>query len=437
MKSKSKKISGWGNYSHTYSEVYRPESLRDLQKIVKNEKKILAFGSNLSYGDSSLAETTIDMKRMDKMISFDIKNGVVKAEGGIILDEIIKIVVPQGWFFVVTPGTKYVTLGGCVASNVHGKNHHEQGSFISCVLSMEIINDNGELVECSKTHNADLFHATFGGMGLTGIIYSVVMKLKKIESKYVSVKYEKCSNMDVIFDKLGKYDKAYEYTVVWIDCLARGKNLGRGVIIAGNHSKKTGDLELTAGKNIHVPLYLPRFLLNKLFLKIFNTIFYNIHPDTKKEVYFDKFFYPLDAIKNWNRLYGRKGFVQYQFVVPLKDARSAVKEILNTVLSCGEASFLSVLKMFKDEDFMLSFPKEGYTLAMDFPATKRTAGVIKMLDEIVLKYGGRLYLTKDSFMDSKMLHKNYPKIEEWKKIKRKYDPEVKFTSLQAKRVGLV
>ena len=437
MKAKQQKIRGWGNYPVIKSQVYRPESLKQLQAIGKNTKKILAFGNNMSYGDASLSEETIDMKRLNKVLEFDKEKGICKAEAGILLSEILQIIIPYGWFVHVTPGTKFVTIGGCVASNIHGKNHHKYGNFSNCVKSFDIILASGELVHCTKEKNRDLFEATCGGMGLTGIIYSVEIELKKIESPFIEVTYTKCKNIDEVFKELEEKDKTHEYTVAWIDCLAKGNKLGRGIVMSGNHVKEKQPLKVHSKKRINIPFNFPNIMLNKWSVKLLNALYYAMHKSTRKRVHYDKFFYPLDNLHNWNRMYGKRGFIQYQFVLPIEVSEKNIKQILKIISGYGRASFLSVLKKFKNDDRLLSFTKEGYTLALDIPLDKKTRQMAKELDEIIINNKGRIYLTKDSLMDAETFKKLYPQIDEWKAIKKKYDPETKFVSLEAKRVGLI
>ena len=435
MNSKKQLISGFGQYPIISSDVFRPEFLEDLQKIIKDNDHILATGSHKSYGDASLYGVSIDMHRLDNVLSFNKKSGIMKVQGGMVLGDLLEIIVPHGWFIPVTPGTKFVTLAGCVASNVHGKNHHSFGSFGQGVLSLEIVTAEGKLEKCSRERHKVVFLATLGGMGLTGVIYSVELALKKIGSSSIDLEQVKCSSLDEVFSVMDKMDKAHDYTVTWLDSMSSGKSLGRGIVMGGDHSK-SGALKVHSKFQIPIPFRFPNFVLNNLSIKLFNMVYYFLGRTKKAKVHYNGFFYPLDIMKNWNLMYGKRGFTQYQLVLPLKESLEGIKEVL-LVLShekCG--SFLTVLKKFKKEDGLLSFPTEGYTLNLDFPLSEKTRRVCKILDGIVKKRGGRLYLTKDILMDKSMLEAGYPKLKDWKTVKKVYDPHNKFTSLQAKRLGL-
>jgi decaprenylphospho-beta-D-ribofuranose 2-oxidase len=435
MNIKKQNLAGWGNYPTIVSSVYRPESLEQLQKIVRHADIILPFGNHRSYGDSALATIALDVKKLDNVLSFDKEKGILKAEAGLLVSDLLDIIVPYGWFISVTPGTKFVTLGGCVGANVHGKNHHKDGSFIKSTMSLEIVTADGKLVQCSPKKNKDLYQATFGGMGLTGVVYSIEIKLTKISSSFIEVENTKCENLDELFEALEDSDDTYQYTVAWIDSFAQGDSLGRGVLIAGNHSTH-GSLTKAPKQKYQVPITMPTFLLNRLTLRLFNTLYYALNKTSKKLVHFNEFFYPLDAIHKWNRIYGSRGFTQYQFVLPLNQSREGVREIMEKIAASRTGSFLSVLKRFGKENNYISFPMEGYTLAMDFPMSKETVRLLQELDLIVKKRKGRIYLAKDALMTEQLFKDTYPQARTWIAIKKKYDPKNKFTSMQAKRVGL-
>lgn len=424
MKSKRQSISGFGQYPVILSDVYRPESLGELKKIVISNDRILAAGARKSYGDASLHAVSIDMSRLDNVLSF--KDGVVKVQGGLLLGDLLEIIVPKGYFVHVTPGTKYVSIAGCVASNVHGKNHHSYGSFGKSVLSIDVVTADGKVVSCSRKKNADLFHATLGGMGLTGVIYSVELSLKKAGS-FILLDQVKCSNLDLLFNALEKMDAEHEYTVAWLDSMKQ-----KGIVMGGDH---IDGVKLHNSKQIPIPFRFPNFVLNNFSIKLFNMFYYLFGRTKKCKIHYDGFFYPLDMLSKWNRMYGKRGFTQYQLVLPLAQSREGIKEILHVLSTEKCGSFLTVLKRFKKEEGLLSFPMEGYTLNLDFPVNARTKRVCNLLDVVVKSRGGRLYLAKDVFMDKEMLA-GYTKLGEWKKIKRKYDPKHKFTSLQAKRLEL-
>jgi FAD/FMN-containing dehydrogenase len=354
------------------------------------------------------------------------------------------VIVPKGWFLPVTPGTKFITVGGAVASDVHGKNHHVDGCFSHHVLEMDVLTSSGETITCSPTENVDLFEATCGGMGLTGVITRVKFDLKKIETSYIKQKQIKAENLDEVISLFDEY-KNYTYSVAWIDCLKKGKHFGRSILILGEHakfedldaSKKSDPLTLPKKKQITFPFNLPSWVLNTLTVKIFNALYYgkNIKKETNNVVSYEPFFYPLDAILHWNRGYGKKGFVQYQFVLPL-EAKDGLVAILKEISDAGMGSFLAVLKIFGEQDSLISFPKEGYTLALDFPVRNGLLEFLDRLDEIVLKYGGRLYMSKDARMKPSVLEAGYPRLEQFKSIVRKYNGNNKFCSEQSERLLL-
>ncbi|HYC28791.1 MAG TPA: FAD-binding oxidoreductase, partial [Chitinophagaceae bacterium] len=382
--------------------------------------------------------------KYDKILSFDTVNGIIECQSGITLDQVLEVIVPKGWFLPVTPGTKFITVGGAVASDVHGKNHHVDGCFSHHVLEMDVVVGNGEMITCSPSRYTDLFEATCGGMGLTGVITRVKFDLKRIETSYIRQKQVKAKNLDEILRLFDEY-KHYTYSVAWIDCLKKGKGFGRSILILGEHAtidelnekQKQDPLKLPKKKQITFPFNLPWWILNTFTVKAFNFLYYN--KKTRREinnvVSYEPFFYPLDAILHWNRGYGKKGFVQYQFVLPL-EAKDGLVEIMNRISNAGMGSFLAVLKVFGKQDSLISFPKEGYTLALDFPVRKGLMEFLDELDEVVLKHGGRLYMSKDARMKPEVLEAGYPTLQQFKNIVNKYNPNQKLRSVQSDRLML-
>ena len=439
-----KHIANWGNYPAIESDEKSFAFDNQLQELFKNEQQFIARGNGRCYGDASLANVTISTLKYDHVLSFDINNGVFECQSGITLDQVLEVIVPKGWFLPVTPGTKFITVGGAVASDVHGKNHHVDGCFSHHVTEMDIVVGSGETVTCAPTVHADLFEATCGGMGLTGVITRVKFTLKKIETAYIKQKQIKAENLEELIRLFEEY-KDYTYSVAWVDCLKKGKKLGRSILMLGEHAKledlnekqKKSPLQLHPKKQITLPFNLPSWALNNLTVKTFNFLFYgkNFRKEIDNVISYEPFFYPLDAVLHWNRMYGKKGFVQYQFVLPL-EAKEGLIEIMNTIGASGMGSFLTVLKVFGKQDSLISFPKEGYTLAMDFAVRKGLMEFLDKLDEIVLKYGGRLYMSKDARMKPGALQAGYPKLEEFKTIVRKYNGQNKFSSLQSDRLLL-
>jgi FAD/FMN-containing dehydrogenase len=415
-----------------------------LKEVLKSEGSFIPRGNGRCYGDASLAEVTVSTLKYDKILLFDTVNGILECQSGITLDQVLEVIVPKGWFLPVTPGTKFITVGGAVASDVHGKNHHVDGCFSHHVLEMDVLVGNGETITCSPTYYPDLFEATCGGMGLTGVITRVKFDLKKIETSYIRQKQIKAKNLDEVLRLFDEY-KHYTYSVAWIDCLKKGKGFGRSILILGEHAtindlnekRKQDPLKLPKKKQITFPFNLPWWILNTFTVKAFNFLYYN--KNTRREinnvVSYEPFFYPLDAILHWNRGYGKKGFIQYQFVLPL-EAKDGLVEIMNRISDAGMGSFLAVLKVFGKQDSLISFPKEGYTLALDFPVRKGLMEFLDELDEIVLKHGGRLYMSKDARMKPAVLEAGYPMLQQFKNIVNKYNPNHKLRSVQSDRLML-
>ncbi len=439
-----KRISNWGNYPIIESEERYFSFTTELQQLVGKSGHFIPRGNGRCYGDASLSEETITTTKYDKIISFDTINGILECESGLMLDSILEVIVPKGWFLPVTPGTKFITVGGAVGSDVHGKNHHVDGSFSNQVIEMDVMLGDGSIMTCSPTLNSDLFQATCGGMGLTGIVTRVKFRLKKIETAYIKQKQIKAENLEEVLKLFEEY-KHYTYSVAWIDCLKKGAHFGRSILILGEHAKvedlpeklRKDPLALPKKKQINFPVTLPSWVLNSFTVKAFNFLYYgkNMKKEINNVVSYEPFFYPLDAVLNWNRGYGRKGFVQYQFVLPMH-AKEGLIEILHRISNQGLGSFLAVLKVFGKQDDLISFPFQGYTLALDFPVRDGLFEFLDQLDQVVLQYGGRLYMSKDARMKSSVLEAGYPRLEEFRNIVRKYNPSGKISSIQSKRLHL-
>lgn len=415
-----------------------------LSAIVQQSNHFIPRGNGRCYGDASLAEQTINTLKYDKILSFDTANGIFECQSGLMLDQVLEVIVPKGWFLPVTPGTKFITVGGAVGSDVHGKNHHVDGAFSNHIIEMDVMLASGEVITCSPERYTDLFEATCGGMGLTGLVTRVKFRLKKIETSYIRQKQIKAANLEEIIRLFDEY-KHYTYSVAWIDCLKKGKHFGRSILILGEHAKvdelpekkKKDPLKLPSRKQITFPFNLPSWVLNSFTVKLFNFLYYgkNLKREINNVVSYEPFFYPLDAILHWNRGYGKKGFVQYQFVLPLH-AKQGLIEILNRISDRGLGSFLAVLKIFGRQDSLISFPAEGYTLALDFPVRKGLFEFLDELDQVVLQYGGRLYMSKDARMKPEVLQAGYPRLEEFKSVVKKYNPDYKIRSVQSDRLLL-
>lgn len=444
-------IAGWGNFPVEECEVYRPEALDDLQEVVARapEHDLIARGLGRSYGDAALNRDrgVILTQRFDRMIAFDSATGVLQCEAAVSLAEIIELFVPRGFFFPVTPGTKFISIGGAIAADVHGKNHHANGSMGEFVLDLRLLTASGAIVECSRELNSDLFWATIGGMGLTGMILDARIRLQPIETAYMSVHNERAANVDAVLERFFESDDNFAYAVAWIDCLAKGRSLGRSVLMRANHAAvhelppelRGEPCVFKEGLKPTVPFTFPGFALNAWSMKIFNAAFNATHPDTSKIVPCDSYFYILDRIHHWNRIYGRRGVVQYQFVLPPETSRGALVEILERLSDANRGSFLAVLKSLgPSSQGLLSFPAKGYTLALDLPNTGHDlVQELQRIDEIVLRAGGRIYLAKDACMRPDVFRQMYPELDRFKAIKAQVDPEQRFASSQARRLGIV
>lgn len=432
----SKIISGWGNYPKQEAQLLTPKSRLNIIKEVKNNGQIIARGMGRSYGDSANAPLILQTNYCDHFLGFDINSGILTVEGGITLREIFRYIVPQGWFLPVTPGTSYVTVGGAIASDVHGKNHHVAGTFSEHVKSIEILLGTGDIVTASLEENIDLFLATCGGMGLTGIILKATIQLIPIRSSYIDQYTVKAGCIESACEALEAHNNA-TYSVAWIDCLARGKNLGRSVLNLAEHAV-VGNLDITLKDPINVPMYTPAAFLNKTTIKIFNNFYWAKAKDKNKQtVSLLHYFYPLDSIGAWNKLYGKNGFLQYQFVIPKEDGIANMRKVLTEIAQSGEGSFLAVLKQFGQANKnLLSFPIEGYTLTLDFKMTASTIDILRKIDDMVVGMGGRVYLTKDAIMKEESFKLTYPKWQEFESVRLKYGAIGKFSSSQSERLGL-
>ena len=406
-----KQVTNWGNFPVVEKEIRSEDSIEKIKDFVRNNNEVIARGNGRCYGDASLSEHIFSTKRLNKFISFDRLNGVIECESGVLLSQVLEVIVPQGYFLYVTPGTKFITVGGAIASDVHGKNHHAEGCFSECLEQFSLLNENAEVITCSRTENEDKFWATIGGMGLTGIILSAKFKLKNIETAYIRQESIKAENLDEIFSLFDE-SESWTYSVAWIDCLQTGKNIGRSILMRGEHAFKhelpknlqENPLRLRKKMIPTVPFYFPDFLLNNFTVKLFNLLYFNKQKkkEVKNFVDYEKFFYPLDVANDWNKIYGKKGFIQYQMVIPKDKGKEGMKRILETIAKSGNGSFLAVLKLFGEENPQAynAFPFEGYTLALDFKVNSKLKNLVADLDKIVEEFGGRIYLTKDSMSKS-------------------------------------
>jgi FAD/FMN-containing dehydrogenase len=442
-----RKISDWGNYPVIEAEVSGFDTADQLRKKLEKPGPFISYGNGRSYGDASLQNDILLTRRFNKFLSFDESTGVLCCQAGVLLSEILEVFMPRGWFLPVTPGTKLITLGGAIAADIHGKNHHVHGSFGQHILSMDIMRNDGSIITCSPSENADLFKITVGGMGLTGVILNATFALRKIETAYIREETVRAANLNEVMDGF-ETSNNWTYSVAWIDCLSRGDAMGRSILMRGEHAAagellhsahKNTPLQPKSGLQLDVPFRLPNMALNPWTMRAFNFLYYNkTRPGVHKHIVdYNAFFYPLDAIDNWNRIYGTRGFTQYQFVIPKAAGREGMQKILKRITESGLGSFLAVLKLFGKQDSFISFPMEGYTLALDFPISLKAMDLFKELDAMVADYGGRLYLAKDSRMSAEMFGKTYPNADEFRQAVALLNKgNTKFASLQSKRIGI-
>ena len=420
----------WGRYpkiNNDKQDVYHvyPDSFSfpESNDNTTDTPSFLAYAQGRSYGDVCQNENGIllDTQHLDHFIQYDREKGILRCEAGVTFENILQLIIPHNWFLPVTPCTKYISVGGAIANDVHGKNHYKAGTFGRHVLKFELLRSNGECLICSPTENVDLFNATIGGLGLTGLINWVEFSLKKIPGTKIEQETIRFNNLKEFYKISDESDKDWEYTVAWIDCLATGDELGRGLFMRGNHCESKKKHKFKTSK-LSVPFNAPGFLLNKYTVNAFNHLYFKKPIKQYSKVDYDPFFYPLDAIANWNRLYGKKGFMQYQCVIPKEHREKAMTEMLSLISASGQASFLSVLKEFGDitSPGLLSFPRPGITLALDFPNRgQQTLDLLNELDVITLKYTGSVYPAKDARMSAESFAIYYPN---WKEFEQYIDP---------------
>jgi FAD/FMN-containing dehydrogenase len=390
------------------------ESRLDAVPRLASDERCIPFGNGRSYSDVCLNDggVLVRTQRMDRFISFDRVTGVIECEGGVLLSDILNLVIPFGWFLPVTPGTRFASVAGAVANDVHGKNHHAAGSFGHHVISFDLLRSDGTRTRCAADASGDLFRATIGGLGLTGLIASVRLQLAPIANAFIATQTYKFSRLSDFWALNAQAEKDWPYTVAWIDCTSPR---GRGILFCGRHAPPQVKYPSFHERDRSFPVDLPISLVNSLSLRAFNVAYYHRPiPTGVALTHYAPYFYPLDAIREWNRLYGRKGFYQYQCVIPPDVAPEGIAAVLSRVLKSGSGSFLSVLKTFgaRPSLGMLSFPRPGATLALDFPNHgEDTLRLFASLDDIVRDYGGALYPAKDARMPASMFRAGYPQAE--------------------------
>jgi len=432
-----KKISGWGNNKFANSKIYYPNNISEIKNLIK--KNSIARGLGRSYGDSSIQpNSTIITTKLNKVINLDYKKGILLAEAGISVLEIIEKIIPHGWFLPVTPGSKYISLGGMIAADVHGKNHHKRGSFRNHIQELTIINENKKLIKCSKTKNPNLFNYTIGGMGLTGIIYSCKFRLTKISSHLIEQRIIKSKNLKETIQNIKKNNNC-EYNVAWIDTSANYNSLGRSILFCGDHVKNKKNIIkkiFFRSKGLRILNIFPNWLLNSFTIRVLNLLYFNFTLEKNNRLDIDNYFYQLDQIKNFNILYGKKGFISYQFVIPYMNSEKGILQILKVLKINKVFSFISVIKSLGRNDGFLSFGIKGLTLVFDFPIYKNVYQVLEQVDDIVIKYKGKIYLTKDSRIKNTTFKKMKTGFENKKFLEIRKKKKIFFSSLQSERLKI-
>ena len=434
-------LSGWGRYPAIQCNTRDIQDPNSVLKVFEETTSLIARGNGRAYGDAALnSEMTVLMAQCNRVIFFDEAHGVIECEAGLLLADLLDLVVPCGWFPYVVPGTKYVTIGGLIAADVHGKNHHVDSSFGRYVESLRLALPNATIINCSFDENSEIFLATLGGMGLTGVILSARFKLRKISTPFIEQSVIRAPTLDATLDLIESNPSAM-YSVAWIDCLARGRHMGRGLLMLGEHfeaEQRSGVLDdlkrLGRSKGFAVPIDLPFSLLNSTNIRLFNELYFRFPRSEHRILSYDRFFFPLDRVRNWNRIYGRRGFVQYQCAVAGSDTKTIIKRMLDCIVDCG--SFLSVIKKLGAGNRFLSFPMKGYTVSFDFPANSATMSSLARLDAILVEHSGRIYLAKDARTPRVIVERGYPEINAFRNLRQKIDPKRKLRSALSERLGL-
>ncbi len=443
-------LSGWGRTAPTRASVSRPPTAADVAMAIDegHPRGLLARGLGRSYGDAAqnAGGRVLDMTAMSGVRALDAAAGTVSVYAGTSLDEIIRHALPLGWFLPVSPGTRFVTAAGAIANDIHGKNHHREGSIGDHVVSFELITPDGDTRTVTPQTEPELFAATCGGLGLTGIITEVTLKLLRVQTSMMRVDTERAGDLDDLMARMEAGDHLYRYSVAWVDCMAKGRHLGRSVLTRGDHAVLDDDLDAKTRREPlaldlrslpPVPPGVPS-LINGLTARAFNELWFRKAPAERRDHIepLAPFFYPLDAAAAWNRLYGPRGFLQYQFVVPFGE-EAVVREALESLAGSGCPSFLGVLKRFGPGHGFLSFPMPGWTLALDIPASADGLGeLLDTLDRRVADAGGRVYLAKDSRLAPETVARMYPELDRWREVRERLDPGHLLRSDIDRRLGL-
>lgn len=440
------RLAGWGNFPVAEAQLLAPRSEEQLRDLLAARPQVIARGNGRAYGDSAIGvPATLHMRHFNRMLAFDAATGLLEAESGVLLGDIIASFLPRGWFPPVVPGTRFVTLGGAIAADVHGKNHHRDGSFRSCLDWVEVLGPDGVVRRCSRQENSAIFDWTAGGMGLTGVILRAASRLRQVPSAWIRQQTLPAADLDTAMEIFEQSADA-AYSVAWIDCLAAGAQLGRSVVMLGEHAapqdlnpeQTAQPFVLPRMRRRRLPPLFPAFLLNRHSVRAFNAAYFRAGQRKAGFQITDcnSFFFPLDALLGWNRIYGRKGFMQFQCVLPPDRARPGLRALLEATSAAGLGSFLAVLKRLGPAAGPFSFPMDGYTLALDFPVSRRSLALMETLDRITLDHGGRFYLAKDSRMSANVLRQSDPRVGAFTEMRRAEGLEGRFCSAQSQRLSL-
>ncbi|WP_126976532.1 FAD-binding oxidoreductase [Frigidibacter oleivorans] len=438
-------LSGWGRFPQVDSRVLRPRTPEAVADALAGGRAI-PRGNGRAYGDAAVSHgVTLDLRGLDRMLAFDPATGQLVAEAGVLLSDIIDAFLPRGWFPLVTPGTRFVTLGGMIAADVHGKNHHRAGSMAESVDWVEVMVAPGQVRRAARDENPELFEMTCGGMGLTGPILRAAIRLQRVDSGWIRQDSIAAPDLDAALAAF-EARMAATYSVAWIDCLASGRSLGRSIVMTGEHARlaeldnrrRLRPFAIPAKRRLSVPFDLPGLALNRWTVGAFNAAYWRQgrRGAGPRLVDWQSYFYPLDAIDGWNRIYGRRGFAQWQVALPLDRAAVGLRALLAEIAAAGQGSFLAVLKRFGPGRGGLSFPVEGYTLALDFPATPAALALMDRLDALALAQGGRFYLAKDARMTAATFARAEPRLPGFQRFRSAAGLDLRFASAQSERLNL-
>lgn len=429
------KISGWGNYPVMRSSISYPGNQKEAIGEIIDSQTVTVRGNGRSYGDAALGSKLLASTGLDKIGEIDTVRGEITCQAGVLLSDLLGYLIPKGYFLPVVPGTKYITIGGAVAADVHGKNHFMAGSISRHVTAFTLITDTGAEIKCTASENETTFYSTFGGMGLTGFIVNVTLSIIPVKGKNIIAQNRQAQNLSDLFRQFVS-DTSAEYKVAWYDCFT-----GKGIYTSAYHKTSVTGNSFSiqpSRPTINIPFTMPAWLLNRTAIKLMNKLrFAHTVFDKEKAVDYNQFFFPLDAIGEWNKLYGPNGFLQYQFAVPLKFALSATLEVVEEISKSSHYCMLAVIKQLGpgNDKCPLSFPIEGYTVALDFKNKSGIIDLLRLLDKIVVKYKGRIYLAKDACIDYETMKAGYPDLDTFKKAVQLTNRSYKFNSAQCQRIG--